>query len=243
MKLPTKITPDRIRDSIVQVFFKSDIPFLPLIGYFHSYLSSMSYEYISEVKEKEKKNIISLDFLNHLFVNTELGVKISLHPTKSIIFNCTGNYIGWSKYNIAIIDVIGKFIEVGLIREVVRVGVRFTSEFPNINILEKVNFDYHYQIDKEKIKSGKFNIEYLDENNCRVILNIVSNAPLNPFTDIKGKVDTLSLIDIDIIKEKFTHSDLNKIKEIIFDTHEKQKRVFFSLLKKEFLDELNPEYD
>lgn len=241
MRIPTKITPDRIRDSIVQVFFSSDIPYIPLIGYFHSYLlNNGKYEYIGD--RNSGKNEIDLSFLNHLFVNSEAGVKISIHPNKSIIFNCTENYIGWTNYEKEIETVLNQLISVGIIKEVTRVGVRYTSEFPNIDILEKVNFGYNHEIDGIKIKSEKFTIECSDDN-FRVIINLVSNAQVNPFMNIEEEVHTLSIIDIDVINEKISQSDVKEVMSTIFNTHEKQKLTFFNLLKNDFISELNPEYE
>ena len=42
MRVPVKITPDRIRDSIVQIFFQSSVPFDALIGVFYTTLVNTS---------------------------------------------------------------------------------------------------------------------------------------------------------------------------------------------------------
>jgi uncharacterized protein (TIGR04255 family) len=242
MKIPTKITPDRIRDSIVQIFFESDIPFLPRIGYFHSYLLSMNYDFVSGNSNNENSAEIDLSFINHLFVCNQAGVKINLHPNGSIIFNCISNYIGWSKYSAEIHNVLKKMFEAGIIKSVNCIGVRYTSEFPNINIMDNVKFDYVYDLGKKQVKSSRFNVELLDGQN-RVILNLVSNAPIASFVAEEGIVEKLSLIDIDVINDSLSITDVNKLQEEVFSIHEVQKSTFFNLLKEDFLKQLNPEYE
>jgi len=240
MKIPLKITPDHIRDSIVQVYFESEIPYIPSIGYFHSYLLSMGYDYTSSQIKQSKSNEIDLSFLNHLFVSNSKGIKLNIHPNGSLIFNCISSYPGWSIYSEELERVINKLIEVGLIKSVTRIGVRYTSEFPDINILDNINFYCTTNISQENILNGKFNLEIQDKD-CRVILNIVSNAPIMPFVNSTGNF--ISLIDIDVIIEKFKHSNTKEIMNIINNLHQKQKENFFTLLKEDFLNTLNPIYE
>lgn len=240
MKIPIKITPDHIRDSIVQVFFESEIPYIPSIGYFHSYLLKMGYDYTSSQIKQSKSNEIDLSFLNHLFVSNSKGIKLNVHPNGSLIFNCISSYPGWSIYSAEIERVIAKLIEVGLIKSVTRIGVRYTSEFPDINILENINFTCTTNITEEKILNGKFNLE-IQDNECRVILNIVSNAPVVPFVNNTG--NSISLIDIDVIIESFKLSVMQEIMKVINNLHQKQKENFFALLKEDFLETLNPIYE
>jgi len=240
MKIPIKITPDHIRDSIVQIFFESEIPYIPSIGYFHSYLLSMGYDYTSSQIPQSKNNEIDLSFLNHLFVSNSNGIKLNIHPNGSLIFNCISSYPGWSVYSQEIERVISKFIQVGLIKSVSRIGVRYTSEFPDLNILDKINFSCSTNIIQEKNVNGKFNIEFQDEE-CRVILNIISNAPVMPFVNNIGT--SISLIDIDVIIENFKLTNASDILLQINNLHKIQKRNFFSLLKDDFLETLNPIYE
>ena len=241
MQVPVKITPDRIRDSIVQVYFESDIPYLPLIGYFHSYLLSMDYDFASGENNTNLNKIeVDLSFLNHLFVSNKHGIKINIHPNGSIIFNCIDNYIGWESYSSEIYKVLSKLMEVGIIKTVTRIGVRFTSEFPNINLLDNINFAVNYDLKNKSLNAGNFNIE-LTEDNYRIILNLVSNLRINNQV-IQNDIASISLIDVDVIKDNLLLLNFNEVKETINQIHIKQKETFFSLLKEDFLSSLNPEY-
>lgn len=240
MKIPLKITPDHIRDSIIQIFFESEIPYIPSIGYFHSYLLSMGYDYTSSQMKHSKNNELDLSFLNHLFVSNSKGIKLNIHPNGSLIFNCISTYPGWTVYSQEIEIVISKFIEVGLIKSVSRIGVRYTSEFPDLNILDKINFYFSSNIIQDKTINGKFNVEF-PYGDCRVILNIISNAPVLPFVNNNGT--SISLIDIDVIIEGLKLAKVSDILNIINNLHEIQKINFFSLLKNDFLETLNPIYE
>src|SRR5687767_12659912 len=143
MRLPSKITPDRIRDSIVQVFFKTEIPFEPLVGYVFSSLAELGFSYTNQEPESEFKKqrntaIAPIIPLQHFFSNEE--VKILLHPNQSLIFNNIGQYIGWRSYSQVIQGALQSLVDNQVITEFGRVGVRYISEYPNIDMADNIDF-------------------------------------------------------------------------------------------------------
>lgn len=250
IKLPKKITPDRIRESIVQIFFNSDIPFEPLVGYLHRLFLSRGYDYTNRPIRQFPLNpeLLPLDSSSfeisltpqHFFFNEE--IKIQLHQNNSLIFNCTNNYIGWTRFYSAIEMLLKELYQEKLISNFTRVGIRYVSEFPNIDILEKVNFGFQMSVLNTPISNGTFRVEWR-ESQHRIIVNLGSKLPINSLIEPDGsKVEFVSLIDVDVINQEFEPCEFTQLLSFLDDLHSNQKTVFFGLLKEEFLKSLNPEY-
>lgn len=250
IKLPKKITPDRIRESIVQVFFNSNIPFEPLVGYMHRLFLNHDFDYTNrpirqfpinpELIPADASTIEIALIPQHFFFNEE--IKIQLHQNNSLIFNCTNNYIGWSKFYAVIEKLLMELFQENLISNFTRVGIRYVSEFSNIDILEKVNFGFQMSVLDKPISNGTFRVEWREAQH-RIIVNLGSKLPINSLLEPDGsKVEFVSLIDVDVINQEFEPCECNQLLSFLDNLHTNQKAVFFGLLKQEFLESLNPEY-
>ncbi len=242
MKIPIKIEPDRIKDALVQVFYDSNLPYEILIGYVHNTLTSNGFKYITPFQERNKTNQQQVNFNpTHLFVGPNDQVKIQIHPNRSLTFNSISNYIGWTKYRVIIEDVLRFLLKENNIHAFSRVGIRYISEFENIDILDKVKFGYDPSFPGTKIDNSTSNLKWKDES-YDISLNLTSNLPVNIIKEDQEAITSISLIDIDVIKRNFEIEDIGELMSTIDGCHLKQKFVFFSLLNKEFLSELNPVY-
>ncbi len=248
MTLPKKITPDRIRDSIVQVFYTSTIPFDPMIGYLYSIMGGMGLQYTNR-SLRPSKDILSTAEVNsellmipqHFFFNEE--IKIQLHQNGSLIFNCVNSYIGWTKYFSFIKDVILKLSDHQLFNSFNRIGIRYISEFPNIDILTKIKFHFEMSSIKTDISNGSFRLEW-EEESYKIITNIGSKLPISSIIEEEDtRIDYVSLIDLDIIRQDLAITNSSDLFKIIDIAHAKEKKLFFELLKDDFLVTLNPEYN
>ncbi len=250
MRLPKKITPDRIRDSIVQVFFTSDIPFDPLIGYLYSYLQEKGYSYTNRpippksdlsVTNVQATNVFEVNLLpQHLFFNED--VKILLNQNGSIIFNCLNEYIGWERYEAVIKEVLGFLYEKEVLSGFTRIGIRYISEFPNISIEDHLNVSLNIEKLDATLQSRNFRTEWLHGQD-KLIIQFASKLPINAIvTDSGMDVEFVSLIDVDVIRENLAIYDMDSLMKNINEAHKLQKSSFFCMLKEEFLQTLNPEY-
>ena len=71
MRVPVKITPDRIRDSIVQIFFQSSVPFDALIGVFYTTLLNSGWKYAGKANQPLEPNKLVIEFTanpQHFFI-------------------------------------------------------------------------------------------------------------------------------------------------------------------------------
>lgn len=249
MKIPKKITPDRIRDAIVQVFFISTYPYELLISYVHKVIIDLEYEYIQiqhpsiqPTVNNADGNIITQQIsvnLSPIFIDKEHEVRIQLQPNGSINFNIAKNYIGWDRYFQKISLVLDALRNNKITVSYSRVGLRYVSEFNDMDISNKMKFNFGTSFPEWKIKGSATNLR-LEVGDKTVILNIALNHPINNPQNPSTQV--VSIIDVDVIKEHISITDLSKFLDIINSCHDKQKEIFFSLLTDEFLNELNPEY-
>lgn len=243
LKIPVKITPDRIRDSIVQIFFQADIPFEPLIGYCYSTLSTLGWRYAnrSPMQEAQKGLVIELSTgSQHFFIKDK--VRLQLFPNNSLAFNCISGYIGWNEYGIKIKSVINSLIDTGHFKMFRRIGIRYISEFANIDILEKIKFQATLPSINGEIKSRTYRFIF-EESNIAKNIQIASKLPVNAILqETNVTVNFVSLLDVDIVKKSLNIKDAGGLWHEIDTLHTVEKQTFFGLLTEDFLQSLNPEY-
>lgn len=249
MGLPKKISPERIRDAVVQLFFATEVPFEPLIGYFHAFLSAEGYSYTNRpVRPKHflqqgtqaLPDIFDLALApQYFFTNDTIRFQVN---DGSLVFNCIDTYPGWGAYFEQIKQVVRLLLGKGVVSNFNRVGLRYISEFPNIDILEHTNFMVELSSLKEPIISGNFRVEWAKEP-YRFIVNLATKLPIEALVvPLEEEAKFTSLIDIDVIHEGFVEEKPENLFSIIDRVHQHQKEQFFGLLKPEFLKTLKPEY-
>ncbi len=251
MPLPKKISPDRIREAIVQVYFHAETPFEPLIGYFYAVLSEFGFSYTN--RPVTPKHFLpagtqglpnSFDIIvapQYFFFNDYIRIQVQNEGT--LTFNSMNNYPGWSTYFAQIQQVLRVLLERKTVKSFHRVGVRYISEFPNIDILEKVNFKVELEGLTEPMLTGNFRVEWTKDP-CRYVVNLASKLPITPIVVVtEEKTKFTSLIDIDVIRQNFVEDNPDRLFALIDQVHQNEKEQFYQLLKPEFLETLNPEYE
>ena len=239
MKLPKKIDPDRIKDSIVEVRFTSSLPHEVLLGVIYHHLKQ-SYSYANnQVSDAQTSTSeVSLRPINSslaaLFYNET--IKFEIQPG-TIIFNCLNNYPSWEVYYLEIKNVLLLINSTETISNFTRIGLRYISEYPQMPIEKITTFNFMLGNPDFKTNNFAFRTEFTHSNN-RVILNLGSNSSLAE----SQMTDTLSYVDIDVIKEAQEPCDIDQILINIDSIHTVEKQVFFSLIQNDFLNSLNPQY-
>lgn len=245
MKIPRKITPDRIRDSIVEVRYNTNVPFEALIGIFYQAVKE-SFKYTNRPLGKQQFPIaapsslpqeitLSLGGLS-LFHNDK--IKVQLQPN-SIIFNCLGDYIGWENYRTEIEGALATFNSVVDINDYTRIGIRYITEYPNYDLADCVKFSFTFGMPEIKSDTYSFRSEFKWEK-YRVILNL--NNKLLVITEHNKPPTPTSIIDIDVIEEGTNEKDFKSLLARLDRIHLKEKEVFFNILNEKFLETLKPEY-
>ena len=248
MKIPKKISPDRIKDSIVEVRYTTSLPFEVALGWFFKSIGD-SYNYSNRPPGLLKNQLNSLivnnnqdiQFAFNLYLFHNEKIKIELKPN-SLIFNCLNEYIGWENYFLEIKKFIDQISKANVINTFNRIGFRYISHYPEIDLRNCVKYTFTFGMPQVISNSFGFRTEFIYEN-LKVILNLNNNLPAVT-NNFPNEVKPLSIIDLDVIDERLSIESgmLENLYNKIDIIHNREKEIFFNLLKSEFLQTLNPEY-
>jgi len=159
--------------------------------------------------------------------------------SNSITFNLTDKYYGWEEYFKVIKRTLGLLFENEVIGKINRIGVRYISIFEKVRIFDNIVPNISFAPFDGQSSRGQFRIE-IDRDDFLAIVSIVNAYPL---VLENNSSDVFSVVDIDIIKAiNATNETFAGVLDIIQRAHYEQKQMFFSLLKKEFINSLNPEF-
>ncbi len=237
-KIPKKLNPDLLTDTILEVKFTSIVPFEIFIGKMYNELIVQGYNYSSPTMDAlgtddpRKQITVNLNALQPVFKNEEVTIKLT---PNSIIFNCAKGYIGWDKYFSVIKNVLSIINDLDLIKVYHRIGLRYINSLQNINIYDKLIDEVRIKIADYETRSTAF---------LTVIKDKVFNINLKVENDVKLKdqPDSVSLLDIDVYLFNEEGIEFDQIFNLVDEAHNKEKEVFVYLLKEEFIATLNPEY-
>lgn len=243
-KYPVQLKNPPIIESIVEIKFNSSLPDEVVFGVFYSSIKD-KYSQIEELHTaKIPKEIIenepSLKFAPHYVLKSKEKPLLLMIGPKVLVFkyqkyqDSTIEYPGWHDYIYdEIVKTLFEITKVNYITEVLRVGLRaidFIEEdiFPKL----KISIDILGKELNVAEKSFRFNIK---EDGFDNIIAISNSSLLM----IKGEPNKGSTIDIDTSKEdKITEDIQSYLSEVIKYGHEANKNLFFSLLKDDYINEL-----
>lgn len=243
MKIPKRINPDYITDSIVQVLFTPVISHELFLGTFNNVFVDL-FTFIpspvssNDIKITEDNGVLLESIVRGYFLDKSKKIKVDV-SAKSIVFNSFNEYVLWDNYFPIIRATIERLFSSGLISTVSRIGIRYISQFNNINLIDNLNINLTFDISKRNIEATQIRSEFI-EDECRIILTLINRKNQSVG---QNEVDfNNSVIDIDVIQIKNEIRDSEIVINTIDNGHQKQKVTFFSLLKPSFLETLNPEY-
>jgi len=248
MKFPIKITPDSIRDSIIEIKYSSRLPFEVMIGYIFNALDE-TYKYTNRPApftkdEQEAFQRASLEFQvgpqSIFFTDT---IKLDLRPN-SLIFNCLDKYKGWTVYKAEIINTLRQISTIKEIEKYTRVGLRYVSEYPETDIASCTKFKFSFGIPSISSDTYAFRSEF-SVDQYRVILALQHKAQMimGIMNDGAAETKPISIIDIDVIAKNLSIHTVDELFVFLDKMHAKEKEIFFSLIDENYLKKLNPVYE
>lgn len=239
MKIPKRITPDHLKHTIVQLIYDSAVhPELSMGIFAHEFKNIFSFVSSIAVKTRvdDKTNLVENTIQRGYFLDISERVKVDVTGT-SIVFNSQSDYIGWDAYFQIITQSVEKLFACKMISRITRIGIRYVSEFSDVDLTQNIQLSLLLpSVGQEKLFS-QIRTEF-QEDPFKVILTLINNQPP---ADVQND-PLISIIDIDVIQFFNDLTDPNHTLEQIDLGHQKQKTTFFSMLKPDFLNSLNPEY-
>lgn len=234
MNLPKNINPCPIVDALLEVRFTSKINANAVFGLIYSVLQK-EFQKVETLPILQLPDVVrasdpNLKYKPYYKISNENFV-IQIGPDV-ISISSFPKYLGWELFSKIIFDALTKIESVGIINVIERIGIRYINFFET-NIFEKVNL---------KVCIGKDDILYkntivrteIEQGEFSSTLQVANNAIIN------GKLG--SIIDIDTFVTKNLDVFFSRKTELINAGHLKEKELFYSLLKPEFLNTLNPTY-
>lgn len=234
MKELIEINPNILKEAIVEVRFISDYRYETLLGLFFDLFETNGYNV-----EESEKNDINLSFENKIIPITlspsftKDDFRIKLTP-RNFVFNIIGEYPLWPIFFQKIKEALNIIFSSKLINSFNRVGVRYVNMVENENIFNKIQQSIRVKIDNYTTKSTKINT---------VIHGVDYIANLNIGNDFKVKNKSVSLVDIDVIFESKTSLNNDELIFKIDQLHSREKEIFLSILRPDYLNSLNPKFN
>jgi uncharacterized protein (TIGR04255 family) len=249
MLLPKRIYPDKIRESVVEVQYSSNFPFEILLGRFFNALEG-AYTYtnrpikppaLAQSGGAYPSPELRIKIGNaNLFYNEKITIQLS---SNKIVFTCLEAYIGWELYFPEIKGALNMLFSTGNLQTFSRVGMRYISEYSNMDLKELIKFNFSFGLPGVKSDTTAFRSEFAFKDS-KVILNLSNKVPVwkQNLTNKTIEIIPTSIIDVDIISDNLNLSTLEDLLKVIDENHSKEKEVFFGMLQEEFLNSLNPQY-
>lgn len=154
-------------------------------------------------------------------------------------------YPGWSLYWPEIQRVFTTLISSGVLKSIIRIGVRYTNFFPGDDLFSRVNLGLSLQEKPVPFKNTLLRTEFSAEDGFFNTLQMASGAKQEQ-QSTDGKVEVVQrpgcVLDIDTFKN-YEHTD--GVQEFIQDIskgHDIEKQFFWDILKDEARRELKPIY-
>ena len=239
--LPGKITPDNLKDTIVEYRFLSDTPVEVLSGLVYTELKD-SFQLLprlssSAIWQLDPQRSIQLGAQEGIqFVNDHVKIQLGDHL---LVFNSLDKYPGWKRYFNCIEGVIKNLFEKYLIKSVSRIGLRYISEYPEMSVFDVMKERPVLSLPHGRGQNITYRTEIRNEH-YTIVLNVADRVAK------QGAIPDesfFSLIDVDVFK---VLSQPQPNVEAVLNTteylHKIEKEVFFGILKEDYIKTLNPEY-
>jgi len=237
IKLPKRIEPCPILEAIVELRFTSSFPHDAIFGIIYKefkdvypHVEALPILQLPEIVREKDPTLLYKPYYK-LTKNDGFLFQVGARVISLIRL---APYSGWSEFSIRFKEILDKVEELGIVKSFTRIGIRYINSF-KFNIFDKVNISLSIKeqslgsfdtfIRSDIVTGGKF----------ISTLQIANNAKIEK----SGEIIECSIIDIDT----FIDNPKGDIWELIEEGHIEEKKLFFFLLKKDFLEkELNPTY-
>ena len=242
---PKSISPTPIVSSVIEIRFEASCPNDAVFGILYNELKDRYPKNntlpIAQIPEQIRHQDVGLLNAPHnkLFNNNEEYSVLIGPRVLSFIYNKKDDkdYPGWTEHiKIELDYILEKLFTSGIVRKVSRLGIRYTDFF-ELNIFDNTEFnviEHGNRIDNEQTQIMRTTKKDSFINNITVTNN---SQYKNNLAEKTG-----SIIDIDTVLGDIPSDFIEKFSEYCENAHTVNKELFFSMLRKEFIDSLNPIY-
>jgi len=236
VNLPRKIDPCPIIEAIVEFRFDSSVPHDAILGIIYKEfkgeypnVEELPILQLPELVRRQDKSLCYKPYYN-LTNDDNFIFKVGARVFSLI---CKEPYVGWEQFSGRLKDILARIRCLEILNSYIRIGIRYINGF-DCNIFEKTNLSLKMS-DQSLADFGTSMRLEIPTGNFISTLRIANKAKV---TKANGNSEG-SIIDIDTFLEGAVEDEM----KLIETGHLEEKKLFFSLLKEEFIvKELNPEY-
>ncbi|MBM2834447.1 MAG: hypothetical protein HW406_1608 [Candidatus Brocadiaceae bacterium] len=239
MKLPKKLNKPPIVDSIFEIRFESLYPLDIVPGLITKLLMPLNLKDIKQfpiLQFPEQIRKIDANFKYAPYYRANIDTFVVQFGPRMISLASPIPYIGWENFIPMISKVIEEILKSQLVTKIERLGQRGINFFEN-DILGNSNIIITNPISLEKTQYQYIDYYKKDEINIKTL---IANKAQYQSNDI---VKIGSVIDIDSSIEDGINSNHGAVINLVEKLHLAGKSVFFEILKSDFIDTMEPEYD
>lgn len=236
MKLPVEISPNPLVTSTIELRFFTQASSIDLFPVVYQAFSSLFPKFeVSNLPSDVKSSNPQFKFTPDYMLSNE-NYRLSFSNTV-LSFEHVSEYQFWRNYFPFVSSCYEKFFNLVKAEFIERIGVRYAS------VLDKTESANQVLVSVPGISLSGYNQKFehyrsvIKVNGFNLLLQIFDNAK----AQIKDHSISGVYIDIDASLDQKIEPN-KKALEIIDQLHSEQKKLFFSLLKEDYIQTLNPKY-
>lgn len=232
--MPSRITPDGLKDTVVLVQFSTDFNISKLEKTIVEALELSRPDAFEKIPlgKRERNQINNNDLNEPEYFYSDGCYKIVIEQN-CVSFNCLHTYTGWTNYHqfiYHIIAMLAPFVHFD------SVMMRYVSIMPNQSIVD--NIDGAIKLNQLGIFEGSifsFNCQAVNNDlglRARIIVRLTEMAKIHD--------GHASIRDIEVSGMCNQDGSIDSLDKILDFLHYTQKDIFFKILKEEYVESLNP---
>ncbi len=246
---PKSITPTPIISSAIEIRFDINCPMEAVFGIVFNALRAEYSEYESLPIVSIPEQIRIQDglieqphyrlFKKNSSLNILLGPKLFVFLYAKEDLSNGQNYPGWTEnLSIEIKRLYSILFSLNIISKVTRLGIRCNDFFENKNVFDYTEYNILDNNKKRKDVEKTQIIQTIEKDGF--IHNIVVSNNSNFIAN--GIITNGSMIDIDSFTTNIGNDFIKNHEYYLNNCHQSNKEFFYKMLRKEFIDTLNPIY-
>lgn len=242
MKIPISIDPCPIVEAIIEVRIDTKTPGEAILGVVYN-------EFKADYPDIEKLPILQIpeqfrssdpNLMFKPYYQLKNDRTIIQIGTKVVSFVNVGEYLGWSTFSEKGYNVFERLFHNFEIKKTHRVAVRYVNLFKESNIFN--NLKLQIKLSDQDFSKHEINlVANVPSSNCSSRLSIVNNAQVS----VNNKTHSGSMVDIDTVITdcpEDIHTSISTFKSCIEKAHDEEKKLFYQLLRDDYIATLNPKY-
>ena len=242
-KIPLKVKNCPIEEAVFEIRFSSMFPPEAVFGIFYQILnrnfpgSALIPQPILQLPEAVRQTDPNLLYQAHHRLQRD-NQSIGVGP-RTLTFSNQKPYVGWAAWSSFIEKVVQELVASKVFNVVERTGLRYINLF-EAKLFEIADIEVKVIGSKLDSQSTTVRSEILDQDFV-IILNLANNVNINSC----GRTFTCSALDVDVLRNLGVDNDIfgKILSQVMIDSHQKEKELFFNILKQGHINSLDPTYE